>query len=1098
AAAAGTPTLTVIRMNLHLPPLKVSQAKKRPETLKSTGAGAIPCDKGDKLTYNFEVVAGNYAMKTGYLPATSEKLIWKKIRPGTAGKQVSAIAVSGSTAETPASTPTAGTSAENYSDMVLVGYANGEVWLSKDTNVPNAELSGTRPTWTSMNVAVNRYCTRVLIDPKDENVLFACFGGFAAGNLQMSTDQGDTWSSISEGLPNAPVHCLAVHPDNSNWLYAGTEVGLFASEDRGATWAVSNEGPASVAVSDMFWMGTTLVAVTFGRGVFQIDIPIHKKAKAILFGDTDGALVEIAQDSSDSNTGHVVRSEFLAENVELLSPMLAIHNTTTLKDTFGTTLAEKLKNTVFAGGSSGSLYWNDIATLESNWNSAKKLDGSIFARPELWHEPESESLSIVVTDNKGFLHGFDLATGNEALMKINVCQLKDEETVEVYSNEVVDNWAYVATSKGLYGVRLVGDQPGVEFKKDGSEDKSDADAGEESAFPTTHRVPPLIAGQMIFAASEDEDGNGTLSAFDARTGKQRWSNECCYRPCQPVWALGAVVVAGEGELVAYHHESGKELVRQQCGIVESLSADDCMLYFVAGDELCKWQLKPARDTWSIEKLQSAKVPMGSQYAPLVVDQEIYVLGIDANVRCFKSTATGLKEMWTCETYGTPAHTAAIPIFEQVTPDEKKPATHAPKGAEVALALDVSGSMKGRPLASLKRATQKLIYMLHPYDSLGIATFNHQAKCAWGDGGNTRGLDYHFDKNDAADAVQQIRAGGGTNIGLGLEQASEMLGTKSNPSSKAVVLLSDGKNHPEGLPPDEMWVRGKLEDAKIAIYTVALGAEADHAMLEKIAGRRNAHVAHDDHEIDLIFKDIMGAANIASVIVNERKEAKPHMPVAGKAAPVPPGAQVATAAVSWKTPGVQLANSPSPGEAETPAKFEMHVELTDAQGQAVPSNELEVYPSDNSVVIKHNLTPSSPRELKALATVRPTEFGESQMRNETSLETVPLSISISTNPLPYHLDIQRSDRQEQRVLSFSVKMMDEKTGAAMNIVDFETNAWYAQSSECQLKIGEADPFSRTVDLRTDQRGAYRIEFVVTAVDSSTGEKVKLTRHATARV
>jgi hypothetical protein len=51
-------------------------------------------------------------------------------------------------------------------------------------------------------------------------------------------------------------------------VYAGTDVGVFASEDGGATWQVPHDGPANVAVFQLFFLNTTLVAVTHGRGMF--------------------------------------------------------------------------------------------------------------------------------------------------------------------------------------------------------------------------------------------------------------------------------------------------------------------------------------------------------------------------------------------------------------------------------------------------------------------------------------------------------------------------------------------------------------------------------------------------------------------------------------------------------------------------------------------------------------------------------------------------------------------------------------------------------------------------------------------------------------
>jgi photosystem II stability/assembly factor-like uncharacterized protein len=101
--------------------------------------------------------------------------------------------------------------------------------------------------------------------------VYVAFGGFARGNLWATPDGGASWSDLSATLPTAPVRAIAVHPRRRNLVYAGTEVGLYASEDSGATWSPTNQGPTNCSVDDLFWMGETLVSVTHGRGMYRID-----------------------------------------------------------------------------------------------------------------------------------------------------------------------------------------------------------------------------------------------------------------------------------------------------------------------------------------------------------------------------------------------------------------------------------------------------------------------------------------------------------------------------------------------------------------------------------------------------------------------------------------------------------------------------------------------------------------------------------------------------------------------------------------------------------------------------------------------------------
>ena len=49
-------------------------------------------------------------------------------------------------------------------------------------------------------------------------------------------------------------------------------MGVFTSEDGGATWSTTNEGPANIRVRELFWIDDhTLGAATYGRGMFKVD-----------------------------------------------------------------------------------------------------------------------------------------------------------------------------------------------------------------------------------------------------------------------------------------------------------------------------------------------------------------------------------------------------------------------------------------------------------------------------------------------------------------------------------------------------------------------------------------------------------------------------------------------------------------------------------------------------------------------------------------------------------------------------------------------------------------------------------------------------------
>jgi photosystem II stability/assembly factor-like uncharacterized protein len=157
--------------------------------------------------------------------------------------------------------------APGNSNHILVGHNNGDIYKTMDG-------AAASPTWTKIDGSLpNRYVTDLAVDPLDANVYYAAFGGYTSSNLYKSTDGGATWTSIHGGLPAMPVRTIAIHPLNPSWMYAGTELGVFTSEDAGATWNASTDGPANVSVEDLVFVGyNTLYAFTHGRGAYRATV----------------------------------------------------------------------------------------------------------------------------------------------------------------------------------------------------------------------------------------------------------------------------------------------------------------------------------------------------------------------------------------------------------------------------------------------------------------------------------------------------------------------------------------------------------------------------------------------------------------------------------------------------------------------------------------------------------------------------------------------------------------------------------------------------------------------------------------------------------
>jgi photosystem II stability/assembly factor-like uncharacterized protein len=156
----------------------------------------------------------------------------------------------------------------NNSDLIWVGHNSGDVFKTE------AGSSGDpRSTWVKMNdhgAWPARVCLRIVLDPKNPNIVYVAFAGYSPDNLWKTTDGGLHWTVVSNGLPAVPVLSFVVHPQDSSHVFVGTAMGAFASENGGHDWQPI--GPTNSPVAELFFVDQTLFAATYGRGMFKMDL----------------------------------------------------------------------------------------------------------------------------------------------------------------------------------------------------------------------------------------------------------------------------------------------------------------------------------------------------------------------------------------------------------------------------------------------------------------------------------------------------------------------------------------------------------------------------------------------------------------------------------------------------------------------------------------------------------------------------------------------------------------------------------------------------------------------------------------------------------
>jgi photosystem II stability/assembly factor-like uncharacterized protein len=125
------------------------------------------------------------------------------------------------------------------------------------------------------------YITSIATHPTDTATAYLLFSESYRPKILRTTNYGETWQDISgfgddstsnNGFPDVMVYSLLVMPDNTNIIWAGTEIGIFESTNAGGSWHYADNGLPAVSVWQMFIQDNAIVVATHGRGIWSASI----------------------------------------------------------------------------------------------------------------------------------------------------------------------------------------------------------------------------------------------------------------------------------------------------------------------------------------------------------------------------------------------------------------------------------------------------------------------------------------------------------------------------------------------------------------------------------------------------------------------------------------------------------------------------------------------------------------------------------------------------------------------------------------------------------------------------------------------------------
>ena len=125
--------------------------------------------------------------------------------------------------------------------------------------------------WTSSNLPVSSNVEDIVVHPVNKDHLYVTCGSYQDGEkIFKSFDAGQTWTNISGDLPNVPATAIAYYESSEDYLFIGTDAGVYYTQADSIDWAPVGNFPNTYITDIEIQLDAKLIRVgTHGRGILE-------------------------------------------------------------------------------------------------------------------------------------------------------------------------------------------------------------------------------------------------------------------------------------------------------------------------------------------------------------------------------------------------------------------------------------------------------------------------------------------------------------------------------------------------------------------------------------------------------------------------------------------------------------------------------------------------------------------------------------------------------------------------------------------------------------------------------------------------------------